>query len=593
MAFEDRSGRSGRRGGLSLGVVLLATVALAWPAGAEANLGDLTQLGCLNIGGVPPCGDAHGISDASSVVLSPDGKHAYVAAGDSSTDGALLTFDRGADGKLTQRAGAAGCISQNAVDGEGGPCVDGFGMWGANWAAISPDGTSVYVASFISSAITVFDRAADGTLTQKAGTAGCISQNGSDNQGATCVAGRGLNSALRVTVSPDGTTVYVAAQFSNAVAIFDRAADGTLTQKAGAAGCVSQTGSDGCADGSGLVGADMVAVSPDGTSAYVASHELPGAIAVFDRAADGTLTQKAGTAACISDDGSDGCADGRALRGAYHVTVSPDGKSVYAITYFASGFGASVVIFDRAADGSLTQKAGLAGCISDGGTNGQCTDGHRLASQAAVTVSPDGASVYVASDGDSAITSFDRAADGSLTQKPGNAGCISEFGAAFQCAEGKGLVGISEVVVSSDGKYVYAASGNFSHAVAFFNREGPSADMSMSLKGTPNPLSVGSQLTYQLRMRNVGSGPATGVTGVLTLAPSQTFVSATSACSHAAGVVTCKIARAIAPGAGATPSVTVTVGQAGLIAATATVSNDLTDPVPANNSATERTRVLP
>ena len=29
-------------------------------------------------------------------------------------------------------------------------------------------------------------------------------------------------------------------------------------------------------------------------------------------------------------------------------------------------------------------------------------------------------------------------------------------------------------------------------------------DMSMSLQGRPNPLSVGSQLTYKLRMRNEG-----------------------------------------------------------------------------------------
>jgi uncharacterized repeat protein (TIGR01451 family) len=118
-------------------------------------------------------------------------------------------------------------------------------------------------------------------------------------------------------------------------------------------------------------------------------------------------------------------------------------------------------------------------------------------------------------------------------------------------------------------------------------------DLSMSLEGTPNPLSVGAQLTYKLRMRNVGNVTATGVTGVLTLSPSETFVSATSACTHSAGVVTCTIPRAIAPGAGATPSVTVTQTEPGLIQTTATVSSSVTDAVPDNNSSTERTRVQP
>ena len=56
-----------------------------------------------------------------------------------------------------------------------------------------------------------------------------------------------------MTVSPDGKSVYVASESSGAVAVFDRAADGALTQKAGTAGCVSETGSGGvCADGTAL-----------------------------------------------------------------------------------------------------------------------------------------------------------------------------------------------------------------------------------------------------------------------------------------------------------------------------------------------------
>jgi uncharacterized repeat protein (TIGR01451 family) len=239
----------------------------------------------------------------------------------------------------------------------------------------------------------------------------------------------------------------------------------------------------------------------------------------------------------------------------------------------------------------LAPKAGTAGCISDTGSGGLCVDGTALDASASVTASPDGKSLYAASANSNAVVVFDRAADGTLTQKAGTAGCISETGSGGACVDGTAVSGARSVAVSPDGSSVYAASSS-SDAVAVFERERVAADMSMSLQGRPSPLSVGGQLTYKLRMRNDGPGTATGVTAVLTLAPSETFVSATSACLHAAGVVTCTIPRAIEPGAGATPSVTVSEGLPGLISATATVSSHF-DPNSANDSAAERTRVTP
>ena len=58
--------------------------------------------------------------------------------------------------------------------------------------------------------------------------------------------------------------------YSRAVVVFDRAANGALAQKPGATGCISDTGAGGCAKGTALDAALSVAVSPDGTSAYVA-----------------------------------------------------------------------------------------------------------------------------------------------------------------------------------------------------------------------------------------------------------------------------------------------------------------------------------
>ena len=129
-------------------------------------------------------------------------------------------------------------------------------------------------------AVAVFDRAADGRLVQKAGTAGCVKQFG---DGVTCAAGRGLFMPDGPAVSRDGASVYVAGLASQTVAIFDRAPTGRLAQKPGTAGCVSESGSSGeCVDGAALVAATGVPVSPDGASVYVAALNS-NSVAIFDR----------------------------------------------------------------------------------------------------------------------------------------------------------------------------------------------------------------------------------------------------------------------------------------------------------------------
>ncbi len=102
----------------------------------------------------------------------------------------------------------------------------------------------------------IFDRnPTTGALTQKPGTAGCISETGT---AGACVDGTALDRAISVTISPDGTSAYVASVISDAVAIFDRnPTTGALTQKPGTAGCISETGSAGaCVDGIALDGAN-------------------------------------------------------------------------------------------------------------------------------------------------------------------------------------------------------------------------------------------------------------------------------------------------------------------------------------------------
>ena len=182
-----------------------------------------------------------------------------------------------------QLSGAAGCIAEN---GDGVTCALGRGLRTPIHVEVSPDGQHVYVISRDSNAVAIFARnAVTGALTQLPGLAGCIAENG---DGVTCAVSAGLREAVFLTLSPDGTNLYVASQLSNAVAIFTRnALTGRLTQLPGVAGCVSEDGSDNgmalvCADGKGLVGANAVIVSPDGLNVYTAAY-ISNALTVFNR----------------------------------------------------------------------------------------------------------------------------------------------------------------------------------------------------------------------------------------------------------------------------------------------------------------------
>ncbi|MEY2442593.1 MAG: 6-phosphogluconolactonase, partial [bacterium] len=383
--------------------------------------------------------------------------------------GALDVFDRAADGTLRQKAGTAGCISSRAAELLPGFCAPGSGLQVASSVAVSADGRSVYVASIVSSAVAVFDRAADGTLTQKAGSAGCISDSGA----APCADGVGLDGAEAVTVSPDGASVYVAAADSSSVAVFDRAADGALSQKAGLDGCVSETGSGPCLDGRALTGAVALAASADGANVYAVSAS---GVAVFDRGSDGRLAQNAGPAGCVAQTTAGGCAFGKALDGPTSVALSPDGASLYVA---ASGSSAAAV-FDRGAGGALTQKAGAAGCTSGRNSGGACVAGIGLVQPSAVTVAPDGANVYVTSrseenlggllfEGPGYVAIFDRSAGGTLTQPAGAAGCVSDAAASDPCGDATKLQGAGSVAVSPDGRNAYVTATG-TGGLAIFDR---------------------------------------------------------------------------------------------------------------------------
>ncbi len=124
--------------------------------------------------------------------------------------------------------------------------------------------------------------AADGVFTK----IGCRAQFSSKCGGAVS---DGLNGARSVTVSPDNSSVYVATYDDDGVARFDRnTSTGVLTHQ-GCTKDVGSSPSYLCANAqgdpqtaNGLAGAQGVAVSNDGASIYVAGYD-DDAIVRFDR----------------------------------------------------------------------------------------------------------------------------------------------------------------------------------------------------------------------------------------------------------------------------------------------------------------------
>ena len=190
------------RRSLSLSVIALAA---AVPAAGAATLGGLTQLGgtsaCVsNDGSIGPssgvCTAAPEMDEANSMLISPDGKFAYVNGFRGST-WSILTFSRDpSSGALAPLAGKDYCLTGTGA-GSGGPgsCTDVRALSYSNEGdslAMTKDGTFLYVGGHSSAGVAMFRRdAASGKLSQIAD--GCVTQDGSSEDGpGTCADGRML-----------------------------------------------------------------------------------------------------------------------------------------------------------------------------------------------------------------------------------------------------------------------------------------------------------------------------------------------------------------------------------------------------------------
>lgn len=214
----------------------------------DSNTGQLNYVQTVKDG----VGGVDGLAGVFSVVISPDGAHAYAGG---TTDDAVAIFSRNpSTGLLT--------YLDREEDGEGG--VNGLN--GAAGVALSPDGNHVYVAGHQDDRIAVFTRNA---------TSGALSYVQSIYSATT------LNGVLSLSLSPDGLHLYSASEIADTVNVYSRnSVSGVLT--------FVESFQDGVGGVDGLDWAWYTTVSPDGQNVYAAGA-LDDTLVTFSR--DGGTVQ--------------------------------------------------------------------------------------------------------------------------------------------------------------------------------------------------------------------------------------------------------------------------------------------------------------
>jgi DNA-binding beta-propeller fold protein YncE len=365
-------------------------------------------------------------------------------------------------------ASAVGELTFDGCFGSASGCVSvpGNPLQNAKGVAVSPNGGSVYVIGNVSGLpfpgfVSHFFVGAGGQL----GYDGCVSNDGSGGACASIQASGGSGTPLEdpsgVAVSPNGSSVYVTSSVGEDLAHFKAdASQGQLTWER----CLSNDGSGGAcvgrpANGTGdpfsqLLG---VAVSPNASAPNSSVYFISGSGAishVFADPVDGQLNYDG----CDSDGGS-GCSclalpASDPLNEVDAVAVNPTGTAVYAATVTGT---ISQFATSPPDGGGITS---LVGCLNNDGSG--CQGAVPLGVAEGVAVSPDGASVYVASSGSgsASVSHFfaDPAGKGFLSFD----GCVSDDGSGGVCTKGPQtgtpLTGATAVAVSPDGQSVYVVS---------------------------------------------------------------------------------------------------------------------------------------
>ena len=157
------------------------------------------------------------------------------------------------------------------------PTPDSLAIQKVYGIVVSPDGLHLYAVGSDSDSVVAFSiDNLTGMLTHLESEIQGI--NDPDDSGSSVTF---MDRPIRLNISPDGSNIYVAADFSSSIAVFDRdSATGKLNYK--------QSLKSGVSGVSNLGGSAAVTTSGDGKHVY-ALGRADNSLVIFDRGADGTL----------------------------------------------------------------------------------------------------------------------------------------------------------------------------------------------------------------------------------------------------------------------------------------------------------------
>ncbi len=414
---------------------------------AQANVGDLTKVACVAAGTPGSCSKDADAQFPGGIAVSPNGSNVYVG---NITTNSVSVFRTSSSGALEK----VQCVNNTGAGG----CVNGRAVNTPLFLDVSPDGKTLYVSASTGgsgpgdNALSAFTIGRDGVLT----FLGCFNSTGTNG----CASVSNLKHPRDVVVSPDGMNVYVNSMDNDEIHSYRRdPVSGALTYK----GCLGPTSADGCSPVTGLDDPWGLAVTPDGRNVYVGSSSGNAILWFFREASDGRLAHT--PSGCIAANLlvplkiTDACSSipsmGTATYGAKSVSVSPDGKHVYATASAAS----SVVSFARDTTlGTLNAET----CFSVTGGDG-CEGGVPVSG--AIFLDSTSSNVYVgAYSSDAAITSFDTSSGG---MKEGSCVADPTTVSTAACSSVTGLGQVADVAVSPDENFLYAASATSNQIQVF------------------------------------------------------------------------------------------------------------------------------
>lgn len=170
-------------------------------------------------------------------------------------------------------------------------------------------------------------------------------------------------------------------------------------------------------------------------------------------------------ARCYSEGAEPECTDVEGIAQPDDVEITPDGEFLYVSSWMGK-----IAAFDRdPATGELTQFLGTAACISHDGSGGVCEDARGTIGGTpglgGMVMSPDGKHLYAAQVNGGAVLALRIESDGTLEQIANQGGCVNNEG-GDGCFNGRALsFDVVQIAISPDGSQVYLPSAAFKGVV--------------------------------------------------------------------------------------------------------------------------------